>query len=156
MLRRVDLHFWFPQVVSPFVTSIFHKRICTRLCQDVALWTSNERSNSLARLIKHQEKKKKKEERGQCKNKSKKRKREASTREVNSSSLKFKTEFSQIINKYLQQQKMAMILRRYRRESMTQVGCLYVPLRQRRQHWGKRWMHSKQFSTRKTEAPSHL
>lgn len=120
MLRRVDLHFWFPQVVSPFVTSIFHKRICTRLCQDVALWTSNERSNSLARLIKHQEKQEKIRKRTVQKQKQK-RKREASN--VNNSSLKCKTEFSQIINKYLQQQKMAMILSRYSRESMKHVGC---------------------------------
>lgn len=153
MLRRVDLHFWFPQVVSPFVTSIFHKRICTRLCQDVALWTSNERSNSLARLIKHQEKQEKIRKRTVQKQKQK-RKREASN--VNNSSLKCKTEFSQIINKYLQQQKMAMILSRYSRESMKHVGCLYVLLRQRQQHWGKCWMNFKQFSTRKTEAPSHL
>lgn len=57
--RRVDLHFWFPRVVSSLVTSNFQKRTCTRLCQDVALWTSNESLNGLARLIKHQGEKRK-------------------------------------------------------------------------------------------------
>lgn len=70
-------------------------------------------------------KKRKKKKEDTAKTKAKKEEGGKYERRLNSS-LKCKIEFSQIINKYLQQQKMAMILSRYSRESMKHVGCLHA------------------------------